>query len=293
MKLHLAKSILSQFSLSERLLILLDIWLTKLHRAIIADRTLRLFFRDLLLQGAEIRRIGATNLIEVADGPGRRYKFLIRRRTSDALAAQQVLFEREYEPLVQLIARKQGNSAVRSIVDAGANAGYATIYLLSHYPKAKCFAIEPDPNNFEALKTNIEANGFQNVFPLQAALWRANENLVVSRDFRDGAQWSLRVQRPEREVGARLVRGMTLPQIMEDLQITEIDILKVDIEGAEAEVFDAGAGAERLLPQVKFLAIELHAETGRSEDILKVLDDNDFEMHLAGQTHIGFNRSFF
>jgi FkbM family methyltransferase len=294
MNFRFARTLLAQVSFPEKLLVVCDILLVKLQEVIPAEyRDLRLFLRDLLHNGAEIRKIGGSNLITADGGNGLKYRFLVRRRTSDEIVARQVLFRGEYESLIQMISRLEGLASIKSIVDAGANVGFATIYLLGHCPAATCYSIEPEAKNFEALLENIRVNDFQNVFPIKAALWGVNEYVGLSRDFRDGADWSVQARRQEGSDGQGLVRGVTLHQLIEELCLPQVDVLKVDIEGAEAEVFSTRAAPEKFLSKVKFLAMEIHEEMGRKEEILNMLAENGFEMNLVRQTYIGFNRRFF
>jgi hypothetical protein len=80
--------------------------------------------------------------------------------------------------------------------------------------------------------------------------------LVVERGaFGDGAEWSFQV-RPARLGERGDVPALTIPEVMSLGGIDHIDLLKVDIEGAEEEVF--GPLATLWLSRVRHLAIEIH-----------------------------------
>jgi FkbM family methyltransferase len=139
------------------------------------------------------------------------------------------------------------------IIDAGANIGFASIYFSLKYPEAKIYAIEPDEENFNMLKRNTE--NYQNVVAIKAALW--NENTSVDLFDRNTGSWGFAVTKAGNVTPNRVseVDGITVPKIMETYKINFIDILKIDIEGAEKEVFqDSGDWIDK----VGVIAVELH-----------------------------------
>jgi hypothetical protein len=85
----------------------------------------------------------------------------LRVRTSDVSLYKDILLTGEYG--VQL------PRPPRTIVDAGANVGLATVYYANKYPLAKIVAVEPEPTNYAALLKNVAL--YTNVIPIKAALW--------------------------------------------------------------------------------------------------------------------------
>jgi Methyltransferase FkbM domain len=69
-----------------------------------------------------------------------------------------------------------------------------------------------------------------------------------------------------------------------------IDILKLDIEGAEKKVFESGY--EQWLPKVKVLIVELHdrMRSGCSETVFKAVSQYSFSNEIRGENHIFFNK---
>jgi FkbM family methyltransferase len=151
---------------------------------------------------------------------------------------------------------------VRTIVDAGANVGTASVFLLNAYPNARVIALEPDAGNFEMLQRNLSYYR-PRATALRQALWHRHERLAIDRGhFRDGGEWSIQVKQVKGDgTGAGEVEGVTLPELMRAHQLDTVDILKVDIEGAERVVFeDSVTGC---LSRIGALAIELHDEECR------------------------------
>lgn len=166
----------------------------------------------------------------------------VRPRTSDLASFWEVFLERGYDfppgidPLV--------------IVDAGANIGSASLYFTKKYPHAKIYAIEPESSNFDLLVRNC--SGLDNIVCIQAGLWPEKTALSFVDDQVE--KWEMSLQPAEAAEG--VVASITLPELMERYDIKTIDILKVDIEGGERELFSHGA--EEWINRVDAIAIELH-----------------------------------
>ncbi len=181
--------------------------------------------------------------------PGLRYPVCLRLKTSDVAAFSEILLDDQYDW------HFSGNPKV--IVDAGANIGLTTVFYANKYPNATIIAIEPEPANFQMLKENTAS--YPNVIAQRVALWNMDCELDIL-DPGDGLWdfWGFRTNTPEtsRTTAKRgLVRGRTLDRIMSDNHINHIDLLKLDIEGAEKEVCGNPSG---WIGQVGALAVELH-----------------------------------
>jgi FkbM family methyltransferase len=177
--------------------------------------------------------------------PDARHPVHVRLKTSDIPTYREVFFDSDYafdlaeEP--------------RVILDAGANIGLASIYFTNRWPAARIIAIEPEESNFRLLTQNVRP--YANITPLQAALWENNQ-MVDLVDPGRGA-WSFQTRAPG-EHDAPLVsqvQGVTVDRIMRDHGLDSIDLFKVDIEGAEKEVFQSSA---QWIDRVGSIVIELH-----------------------------------
>ncbi|HJW24124.1 MAG TPA: FkbM family methyltransferase [Rhodocyclaceae bacterium] len=179
--------------------------------------------------------------------PDVRHPFYLRVPSTDVSAFEQIFIHQEYDFEV--------SRPPRVIVDAGANVGLASIYFANRFPDARVIAIEPEASNFEVLQKNVLPYG--NIVPLRAALWHENRRINLV----DPAlgHWGFMTQAGEGEasLGRMLdqVQGMTIDRIMADHGIDHIDILKIDVEGAEREVF---RDPTPWLDQVDALIVELH-----------------------------------
>lgn len=141
------------------------------------------------------------------------------------------------------------------IVDAGANIGLASAWFAARFPRARIVAIEPDPENFSLLAENVKA--FPNVMPIRAALW--TQPGFVSLVDPGGGGWALRVQGELDEAvvanSPTHVPCVDMVSLMRMYNYDHVDILKVDIEGSEKEVFE---NSGLWIDHISAIVIELH-----------------------------------
>lgn len=219
------------------------------------------------------RRSSRGHLVEAAVA-GTDTTLLLRLGTSDISVFNGIYCWREYD--------WDFPSEPRVIIDAGAYTGLSSAYFAMRYPEARIIAIEPGESNFELLIHNTKR--FRNVHPVQAALW-AHPGQLILRDPGDGP-WSLQVTENgilhgEDHVAAagsdRPVRAITVPDIIRDHGLDRIDLLKLDIEGSEKEVF---ANCGSWIRQVDAICMELHDrfKPGCSRSFFKAVDEFPVEL---------------
>lgn len=121
------------------------------------------------------------------------------------------------------------------LLDIGANVGFYTA-VGAHVAgmEGQVIALEPDPENFRYLGETVRANGFHNVRCLQvAASDRAGSaQLYVSADNRGDN----RLYSNELASGVIDVRATTVDLLLEELSIDHVDVIKIDVQGAEGWV---------------------------------------------------------
>ncbi len=166
------------------------------------------------------------------------------------------------------------------ILDAGANIGMATLWFSLAFPDARITSIEPDPTSFELLKANVEANLLERVTPIQAALAADSGSIELMIDLdKPGALLM--------STDARRMRGVpvTVPAIrLSDHVDGPVDLLKLDVEGAEHEIMNemASSGA---LAEVQSIAMEYHhhidPNVDRFSEMLALLERNGYAYHIS------------
>lgn len=133
------------------------------------------------------------------------------------------------------------------IVDAGANVGYSVLRFFLEYPDAKIIAIEPDADNLTQLAKNTA--GYRNLAVEPHALWTCKAELKILNPEEGSNAF-----RVSEEPGGPIT-SLSVGDIIERHSLDRIDLLKMDIEGSEVEVFsDCGSW----LPKVDALLVETH-----------------------------------
>jgi len=155
---------------------------------------------------------------------------------------------KNYEPRhVALMKRivKQGET----VVDIGAHIGYYTLILAETVgPKGKVFAFEPNPENFEVLKKNVEINGYKNVILEQKAV--SNKNGKAKFYFSKINSGDGKIYATKEERGSCEVNSIKLDDYFKKKRIKP-SFFKMDIQGAEPKAFE---GMKWILdnPSLKF-----------------------------------------
>ena len=203
----------------------------------------------------------------------------IRPGTSDLATFKEVLLDNEYAFALL--------KSPTTIVDIGANIGLASIWFAVHYPEARILSVEAERSNYELLTRNVAP--FANVTPLHAALWSRSATLAVHDPNNDGV-WAFRTtalssehSNEDGEYGT--VEGLTGSEIIGRSGFGRVDLLKIDIEGAEQEVF-ADPGSKEWLENVDAIAIELHDrfQPGCSRAFFNRVQEFDVELTNGNNT---------
>lgn len=158
------------------------------------------------------------------------------------------------------------------IIDAGANVGVAVVYWKNLYPQAKILAFEPDKGIFDVLCEN--SSKYNDITVLNVGLF--DEEGVVDFFF-EGADSGSLVRNKESE---KRIQSKIEVRKLSDFLAEKVDLLKIDIEGAEYRVIKE---ASSLLKNVKYLFIEYHSFCDQEQmlaDLLQVLKDCDFRVKL-------------
>jgi FkbM family methyltransferase len=195
----------------------------------------------------------------------------VRINTTDPVVFQQIFQHREYE-LPSL------SFTPKFIIDGGANVGYASIFFANTYPNAKIVAIEPERTNFEVLKYNTKS--YEQVEIIKSGLWHKNTHLKV-KDIGLG-KWGAIVEETD-SLDPDGFRAITISSILESSKMDEIDILKLDIEGAEKELFLYEY--QGWLEKVKVIIIELHdrMKKGCSNSFFRAISNYNFVSFVKGE----------
>lgn len=204
----------------------------------------------------------------------------LRETGSDPLTFQELILDRVYAPVLRRV------PTCRTLIDLGANIGLATLFLSAHYRHCRFLAVEPNPPTFALLERNLapRLQSGQGKL-LRAAVWSAPAALAGNPAA--GQQHYSRFETITSAEGG--IQGLPMAAILDESGFDTVDLLKIDIEGAEIELFH---GDLSWLPRIQAMAIEFHNDTRRQsafDDIMRrhgfqIFDDNPHTVIAARPT---------
>ena len=151
------------------------------------------------------------------------------------------------------------------IIDLGANIGASSVWFASQFPKAKIIALEPEQNNFNLLNKN--SKGISSIIPIHGAISSVSGEVYLN-DPNLGPLGFRTSNIPEKN--SFTVKSFTIEEILLMEKRGNPFILKVDIEGAEEDLFSRDSIVFDYFP---LIIIELHdwllPKSGSSKNFLK------------------------
>lgn len=212
--------------------------------------------------------------------------YLRKPFSSDYKVFRQIFNDREYLELANIVDANCKNDKI-SIIDGGANIGLTTIYL-NHFFKSRkkllSILIEPFKDNLDSAKKNMEVQGIDGVYYENAGFHNKKCFLKIDHSYRDGMEWSTQIVEASEETD---LTSVEVAEVMDKYQLEDVDVLKLDIEGAERFLFEDEEYAAKFLRRIKVVAIELHREYDVEEKIKSILQKNGFSLIKNMHTFIG------
>lgn len=172
-------------------------------------------------------------------------------------------------------------------VDVGANEGYLTVAAARRCgPEGRVVAIEPQRRLLPVIAENLRLNAVSNVRVLNLAVAdvMGEATLHLTPSLNTGASGFHRSSRYR--IPTQTVEVRTLTQILDEAELTHIDLMKIDIEGCEYEAL-LGSRAVFEERRVKVLALELHPSilAARGKDIQDIVAMLDRAGYALTQSH--------
>lgn len=192
--------------------------------------------------------------------------------SSDIVVYRSVFLHRDYQLPSQLRSFKP-----RTIVDAGANNGFSTVWFAERFPDAAIHAIEPASANFAQLERNTQP--FPKVRRSLGALWHKPGKVILSNP--DARHFSFQVaQASPADQG---VPAITPDDLLRDAPDGIIDLLKIDIEGAERDLLRAHPD---LCRRARVILIETHDRTtpGSTQAVFEALHGLSYNLVPCNET---------
>lgn len=197
-----------------------------------------------------------------------------RKNSSDLEVFRQIFVKREYQNC------NLNGDLPKIIVDAGCNNGFSMAYFKSKFPDATIIGVEPEKYNYLMAQKNTAS--FRSIFLENKALWYETSTVQLHDAGRGDYAFSIVRHGEVRST----VDTITVDEIINKYHLNQIDILKIDIEGAEKDIFRSGDNG--WLSKVRCIIIELHdrIDEGCSEAFFKALRPYTFSVSVSGENFI-------
>lgn len=143
------------------------------------------------------------------------------------------------------------------ILDIGGNIGVTALYYANRYPEATIYSFEPVPSNYELLAKNTAS--FSNIKTFPFGLGNSNETLTIypSSDEWNHGGFTLH-QVKAKSVDGQVITVRNINEVLKELGIEEVDLIKIDTEGAEHDILTALD--EGTLKKAQWIIGELHGQ---------------------------------
>jgi FkbM family methyltransferase len=179
-----------------------------------------------------------------------------RPGTSDPLVLYQVLLKTGKKAEYYLPPALQP----KVILDIGSNIGASILYFHHQFPSAKIFGFEPHPETFSILRSNVAE--IPSVFVFNYALGAKDTTITVPFEGVNFSGFSTKSQfgnlpNPTATMDCEVRHA---GDALRELGLMEVDLIKIDCEGGEFEIF--AALSDEMLGQCKWIVGEMHDVSG-------------------------------
>jgi FkbM family methyltransferase len=206
--------------------------------------------------------------------PQARHPIYVRLGTSDRNVFNNIFVYGEYDAVE--LGFSPGN-----FLDGGGNIGLAAVYFANRYPQMQILSVEPESENFKILQQNIAS--YATIRALKAGLWSRPTHLEI-RDA-GGGEWGFTVEETDTPTPGS-VRAESIGGLIEQNGGKPFDVVKLDIEGSESEVFRTNT--EAWLPRVRALVVELHEwmKPGSSASFIEATSAYAYQKTVSGEYEV-------
>ncbi|HAH56332.1 MAG TPA: hypothetical protein DCM02_13880 [Flavobacterium sp.] len=203
-----------------------------------------------------------------------------RKKTKDKETFKEIFNENIYNIKLPIIPNL--------IVDAGSNIGFASLYFKLKYPDAKIIALEIETENIKMIRKNLK--DFKDVEIVQKGLFNKKALFRIEDPYHATNSFVIKEVSPNENYD---IESITVDEILISNKTETIDVLKIDIEGAEKDLFEKNY--ENWLPKVKIIMVETHDRMipKCSYTVMKTLNEYNFILYTTTEgTLIYYNMSF-
>ncbi|MEA2427053.1 MAG: hypothetical protein QOF37_681 [Thermoleophilaceae bacterium] len=143
----------------------------------------------------------------------------------------------------------------REIWDLGTNIGLSMAQLALRYPRASVVGVEMDAENLSLCRHNVAAYG-DRCAVLHAGVWHSDGEVTYSSQDDDTLAFKIELDaNGSGDAGRQRVRALSLNTLLAERGVERVDFAKIDIEGAEREIFQSNT---EWAAAVRALKVEVH-----------------------------------
>ena len=190
----------------------------------------------------------------------------------------------EYEPLeLDMVGRIVSYMNEGIFFDIGANLGWYTLNMKKQYPDLKVYAFEPIEDNYNKVKKNLEWNDLNQVKVFNIGLYHENTMLRFYYDVCASGASSLENLRGDEETREVMCKVERLDDVVKEQNISAMDFVKCDVEGAELFVYKGGFESIKKYKPVIFSEIlrKWSAKFGyHPNDIIDLLAEAGYQCYV-------------
>jgi len=173
------------------------------------------------------------------------HPIFIRPQSDDLWVMLQVFDDGEYKPASTL--------SLNNILDLGGNCGFTAIYFATLFPRATIVTVEPDSDNFSVLMKNISP--YPSITAIQAAAWSNDCDLHLKNPSANSSSKSFENVTSGIPITKNIVSAFSIRTLSEKSLISNWDLIKIDVEGAEVELLSTASDWVGL---TNGIAVEIH-----------------------------------
>ncbi len=191
---------------------------------------------------------GAHNMVHVREA---NLKFIVRG-AMDVWSLKETFLDEFY---------KRRGTAIENgwrVIDIGAGFGDFTLYAALNRPNTLVYAYEPFPESFAMLEDNIRNNRIENVKTFAEAVWGESGQLILDLSGGEPLQAPTKGSEMAGEVkaGQYRVPALSLEKALEQNDLSHLDLLKLDCEGAEFVILSEKSA--KTLKRIERIVMEYH-----------------------------------
>lgn len=173
------------------------------------------------------------------------------------------------------------NGEMPLIIDCGANIGLASMRLAEAFPLARIVAVEPDADNFDMLRQNLQQFGDQ-IRILHGGVWNQGGHLVITNPEAGSASYRVA---PIEGPTSNSIRAYSIQDICQIEDVNAPFIVKIDVEGAQKYIFRNNtewiSGTHLIMMELEDWLIPW---SGSSRPFFSALSNIPFDYLIRGET---------